>query len=163
MDVPNLDTLEQEWKAFLSAPYIIAPLIAGAGVIGWWLRGIRSGRGTDGLRGEIAGLKGETAVFVARLKLADEKVAWANKLKDEAIKAIESKRQFEDLKAGIVANEGSTLAELKAKVDAALEKLLVANDAERSAIATAVRESEGIGIGDKLEAVLIRGNKGAAK
>jgi hypothetical protein len=39
MDVPNLDTLEQEWKAFLSAPYIITPLIVGAGVIGWWLRG----------------------------------------------------------------------------------------------------------------------------
>jgi hypothetical protein len=34
MDVPNLDTLEQEWKAFLSAPYIITPLIVGAGVIG---------------------------------------------------------------------------------------------------------------------------------
>jgi hypothetical protein len=90
---------------------------------------------------------------------SSEEVAWANKIKDEAIKAIEAKRQLEDLKAGIVANEGSTLAELKAKVDAALEKLLVANNAERSAIATAVRESEAIGIGDKLEAVLIKGNK----
>ena len=94
-----------------------------------------------------------------RLKLADERVAWANEVKDKAIKAIEAKRQFEDLKAGIVANEGSTVAELKEKVDAALEKLLVANDAERSAIATAVRESEAIGIGDKLEVVLIKGNK----
>jgi hypothetical protein len=141
MDVPNLDTLEQEWKAFLSAPYIITPLIVVAGVIGWWLRGIKSGRETDGLKGEIAGLKGEITVFGARLNLADEKVAWANKVKDEAIKAIEAKRQFEDLKAGIVANEGSTLKELQAKVDAALEKLLITNDSERSAIATAVRES----------------------
>jgi hypothetical protein len=145
MGMFTLDTWKQQWGAFLSAPYIIASFMAGAGLIGWWLRGIKSGRRIDGLEAES--------------KLANKRAAWAIEVRDEAIKAIEAKRQFEDLRAGIVANEGSTLTELKAKVEAAVEKLEAAEKTVRSAIAIAAGGSEAIGIGDKVEAVLIKGNK----
>jgi hypothetical protein len=36
MDVPNLDTLEQQWRAFLSAPYIIIAPVAFASWVFWW-------------------------------------------------------------------------------------------------------------------------------
>ena len=135
MDVPNLDTLEQEWKAFLSAPYIITPLIVVAGVIGWWLRGIKSGRKIDGLEADS--------------KLADKRAAWAIELKDEAIKAIEAERQFKDSRADIIASSGNdSLAERLVKVEAAVEKLSVANNAARSAIGIAVGTLAATEIGD---------------
>jgi hypothetical protein len=144
MEMLNPDIWKQQWAVFVSAPYIIGAFIAGAGLIGWWLRGIKSESRIDGLE--------------ARLALADARVAWANEVKDESIKAIEAIRQFENLKAGIVANEGSTLAEIKAKVDAALEKLLVANHTARSAIATAaeVGVSDTVGIGESLQGEVTR-------
>jgi len=146
MGVFNPDTWKQQWETFLNAPYIIAAFMAMAGLTGWWLRGIKSERRIDGLE--------------SRLKLADERAAWANEIKDEALKAIAAERQFRTLKAEIEANGGNgALAELVVKVKAAVEQFSAADEAARSAIAIATGASEAIGIGDKLEAVLIKGNK----
>jgi hypothetical protein len=44
------------------------------------------------------------AVFEDRLKLADEKIAWANNVRDESIKAFKALNEFNELKAEIAAN-----------------------------------------------------------
>ena len=71
MDVSNPDTWKQQWTAFISAPYIVAPvLMVFGGLVG-------------GLLGRIAGLKGRISVFEDRLKLAAKQAESARQAKDE--------------------------------------------------------------------------------
>jgi hypothetical protein len=131
MDMPNLDTWKQQWTAFMSAPYIMFSFILGGGLVGWWLRWIKS-------EGRIAGLNGRISVFEDRLKLAAEQVALADRAKDEVV------RQFNDLKAGVAGN--GALAERVAKVEAALNELAAANNAVRSAVSGIIIATEGADI-----------------
>jgi hypothetical protein len=123
MEMPDLNTLEHEWRAFLSAPYIIAPFMAGAGLIGWWLRGIKSARRIDGLEAES--------------KLSDKRAAWANEARDEIA------RQFKDFKEEVAA-AGVGKDELIARI----EKL---EAAVRSALTGALNATEGADIGGAVE------------
>ena len=67
----------------------------------------------------------------------------------QAIKAIEAERQFKDSRADIIASSGNdSLAERLVKVEAAVEKLSVANNAARSAIGIAVGTLAATEIGD---------------
>jgi hypothetical protein len=110
-------------------PCIIAPFIAGAALMSWWLRGIKSERRIDALEGRIA-------VFEDRLKFAAEKVVSANEARDDVI------GQFQAYKADVAANAGnSVLAATAAKLEAALDKLATANNAVSSAISGAARIS----------------------
>lgn len=122
MDLFDLDLWKQQWQAFMNAPYIIAPFIAGAGLAGWWLRALKSGRKIDGLAGRIA-------LFEDRLKFASEKAESANQAKDEV------ERQFQIYKAEVTANSGADqLTILAAKVDAAIAQFSAASNAVSSAI-----------------------------
>jgi hypothetical protein len=130
MDVLNPDIWKQQWSAFVSAPYIIAPLIAGAVWLGWWLRGIKS-------EGKIGGLNERIAGFEDQLKFATEKASSANQAKDEVI------RQFNDLKEEVVATaENVALTARVAKIEAAIEKLSTANNAVSSAISGILNATE---------------------
>lgn len=99
----NPDTWKQQWAALMSAPYIIFPLLVVVAGAVWWIRGW------------------QIKVFKDRLQLASERVAWANEVRDEAVRAANFERQFKELKAEIVADAGnSALAESLAKVTAAV-------------------------------------------
>jgi hypothetical protein len=104
MDVFNPDTWKQQWTAFMSAPYIMFPLIACAIWGAWWLRGAKSAE--------------RIAVFEDRLKFAAEKVESANKAKDEV------EKQFQDYRTEVAAKaENGTLAAAAARVEAAMDRL----------------------------------------
>jgi hypothetical protein len=119
----NPDTWKHLLGALVNSPYIMIPPIAiAAGLIGWWLRGIKSD-------GAIAGLKAQINVYEDRLKFAAEKVATANEARDDVL------RQFQAYRADVEANAGHiTLAATAAKLEAALDKLGAANNAVSSAI-----------------------------
>jgi hypothetical protein len=121
MDRFNPDTWKQQWEAFMSAPYIMFPLIAIAGFLGWWLRGVM-------YEGKVAGLTGRIIVFEDRLRLAAEKAESADVAKSEV------ERQFQAYKAEV--GDGA-LAAAAAKVEAAIDELDTANNAVSDALAAA--------------------------
>jgi|SRR5450631_3125589 hypothetical protein len=145
MDVFNPDTWKQQWTAFMSAPFIMLPLIAGAVWVGWWLRGTKS-------EGKIAGLDERIAVFEDRLKLAAEQSASADRAKDEV------EKQFQAYKAEVAAKaEYDVLAATAAKVEAAIDDLESANNAVSSAVSGILSAAEGADIAN------FRGTVGKAK
>jgi hypothetical protein len=138
MGIFNTDTWKQQWETFLNAPYIIASFMSVAWLIGWWLRGIKSGRRIDGLEARII-------VFEDRLKFAAEKVSTSNEARDDVL------RQFQAYRAEVAANAGNiTLAATAAKLEAALDKLGAANNAVSSAIGVAAGTSTATGISGPL-------------
>jgi hypothetical protein len=110
MDALNPDTWKQQWEAFMNAPYIIITPSLIIAVATWWIRGW------------------QVRVYKERLQLASERTAFANEAKDDVI------RQFNDLKAEAAKAGNGALAARVANVEAAIEKLSVANNAVRSAI-----------------------------
>ena len=81
MDVSNPDTWKQQWTAFISAPYIVAPvLMVFGGLVGRLL-------------GRIAGLKGRISVFEDRLKLAAKQAESARQAKDEVATEFEAYKE----------------------------------------------------------------------
>ena len=91
------------------------------------------------------------AVFEDRLKLADEKIAWANNVRDESIKAFKALNEFNELKAEIAANARADALEVRVEyVETAVEKLSAANNAFRSVIGIATGASDASGISDSL-------------
>jgi hypothetical protein len=68
-------TWKQQWDAFMSAPYIIGPILIIMAAAAWWFRGKTLG-------GVIAGLRERMTVFEERLQLAAEKAALANEAKN---------------------------------------------------------------------------------
>jgi hypothetical protein len=120
---------KQQWETFLKAPYIIASFMFVAGLIGWWLSGIKSGRRIDGLD--------------AQLKIAHKRAAWAIEVRDDVI------GKFQTYRAEVTANAGnSTLAATAAKLETALDKLVAATNAVRSATGISVGSSTVTGISD---------------
>jgi hypothetical protein len=112
MDLSNPDTWKQQWTAFTSARYIVAPLIVFAGLVGWWLKGIT-----------IAGLKGRISVFEDRLKLAAKQAESARQAKDEVA------AEFETYKAEVGAKaENSALGASAARVEGAIVRFAAANN-----------------------------------
>jgi|SRR5271165_5506325 len=129
------DEWKRQWEVLMSAPYIIVPIAIASGLVGWWLQGIKSDA-------EIAGYKGTISVYEARLKLAAEQTEVADKAKAEA----ESNQRL--LKAEIASSASKEeLAALAAKVDIAIEKFAVANNAVRSAVGVADGRSTASGAG----------------
>jgi hypothetical protein len=130
MGVFSTDTWKQQWETFLNAPYIIVSFMAAAGLIGWWLRGMKSGRKIDGLAGRII-------VFEDRLKFADERAAHADEVRDDVI------RQFQTYRTEVdAANAGnSVLAATAAKLETSLDKLVAVTNETRSAIGIVVGAS----------------------
>jgi hypothetical protein len=113
MDMSNPDIWKQQWTAFTSAPFIVAPLVVFVGLVCWWLRGIR-----------IAGLKGRILVFEDRLKLAAEQAESARQAKDEVA------REFETYEAEVAANaENAALGASAARVEGAILRFAAANNA----------------------------------
>jgi hypothetical protein len=112
MDVSNPDTWKQQWTAFTSARYIVAPLIVFAGLVGWWLKGIT-----------IAGLKGRISVFEDRLKLAANQAESARQGKDEVA------TEFETYRAEVAAKaENAALGASAARVEGAIVRFAAANN-----------------------------------
>jgi hypothetical protein len=110
MDVSNADVWKQQWTAFTSAPYIAAPSIVFAGLVGWWLR-------------KIVGLNGRISVFEDRLKLAAEQAESAREAKDEVAK------EFETYKAEVAAKaENAALGAPAARVEGAILRFAAANN-----------------------------------
>ena len=112
MDVSNPDNWKQQWAAFTSAPYIVAPLIVFAGLVGWWLKGIT-----------IAGLKGRISVFEDRLTLAAKQAESARQAKDEVATEFETYRSEVGAKA-----ENAALGASAARVEGAIVRFAAANN-----------------------------------
>ena len=117
MDVSNPDTWKQQWTAFTSAPYIMAPLIAFAGLVGWWLKVTTSKR-------TIAGLNGRISVFENRLKLAAIQAESARQAKNEVVK------EFQTYRAEVAAMaENAALGATAARVEGAIVRFAASNNA----------------------------------
>ena len=127
MDVSNPDTWKQQWTAFTSARYIVAPLIVFAGLVGWWLKAMT-----------IAGLKGRISVFEDRLKLAAKQAESARQAKDEVAK------EFETYMAEVAATNSTTRSRRRAgQSDTASKKLGSAAKAENAALGASAARVEG--------------------
>jgi hypothetical protein len=111
MDLSNPDTWKQQWTAFTSARYIVAPSIVFAGLVGWWLKGIT-----------IAGLKGRISVFEDRLKLAAKQAESARHAKDEVA------TEFETYKEEAAKAENAALGTSAARVQGAILRFAAVNN-----------------------------------
>jgi hypothetical protein len=115
VDASNPDTWKQQWMALTSAPYIVAPLIVFAGLVGWWLRGIA-----------IAGLKGRISVFEDRLKLAAKQAESARQAKDKVA------TEFATYKAEVAAKatkaRSAALGASAARVESAIMQFAAASN-----------------------------------
>ena len=112
MDVRNPDTWKQQWTAFNGAPYIVAPLIVFAALVGWWLR-----------KATITGLKGRISVFEDRLKLAAKQAQSVRQAKDEVAK------EFQAYKEKVAANaENTAFGASVANVEGAILRFEAANN-----------------------------------
>jgi hypothetical protein len=112
MDVSNPDIWKQQWTAFTSAPYIVAPLIVFAALVGWWLKGIT-----------IAGLKGRILVFEDRLKLAAKQAETARQAKDEVA------TEFKAYQTEVAAKaENAALGASAARVERAIVQFAAVNN-----------------------------------
>jgi hypothetical protein len=110
MDVSNPDTWKQQWTAFISAPYIVAPvLMVFGGLVG-------------GLLGRIAGLKGRISVFEDRLKLAAKQAESARQAKDEVA------TEFEAYKEEAAKAENAALGTSAARVQGAILRFAAVNN-----------------------------------
>jgi len=111
MDVSNPDTWKQQFTAFTSAPYIVAPLLmVFGGLVGWLL-------------GRIADLKGRISVFEDRLKLAAKQAESARQAKDEVAK------EFQTYEAEVAAKaENAALGASAARVEGAILRFAAANN-----------------------------------
>jgi len=135
VEVFNSDAWKQQWATLTNAPYLMLPLLALVAVAAWWFRGKTS-------EGEIKGLRERIAGFEDLLKFAAEKAASANEARDEV------QKQFQAYKAEVSAYTGKAdLAEIAAKMDAAIEKLSAANQAVSSAVGIAGGRSAAVGVG----------------
>ena len=110
MDVSNPDTWKQQWTAFMSAPYIVAPvLMVFGGLVGLLL-------------GRIAGLKGRISVFEDRLKLAAKQAESARQAKDAVATEFETYKE-EAAKAG-----NAALGASAARVQGAILRFAAVNN-----------------------------------
>ena len=143
MDIPNLDTLAQNWRAFLNAPYIIVPPVIIVAAIVWWFRGTMFQSTISGLREQIKVFGAQKTIFDEQLQLATDKLELERGRQDSFAK------QFKDFKEEIAAGAG--ISELTARVaglETSLNELAVANKAVRSAIGIAVGTLAATEIGD---------------
>jgi hypothetical protein len=107
----NPDRWKQQWTAFMSAPYIVAPLLMlFGGLVGLLL-------------GRIAGLKGRISVFEDRLKLAAEQAESARQAKDEVAKEFETYEEEVAAKA-----ENAALGASAGRVAGAILRFAAANN-----------------------------------
>ena len=132
----------------MSAPYIIGPFIIGAGLIGWWLRGIKSEGKIGSFEGTLASqkagfdamivsLNSQIAVLEARLKLADDKAAAANEVRDDIA------RQFNDFKADVAAGAGfGAITTRVEKLEASFSELTTTSNAVRSVLTGGLSATE---------------------
>jgi hypothetical protein len=110
MDVSNPDTWEQQLAAFMSAPYIVAPvLMVFGGLVG-------------GLLGRITRLKGRISVFEDRLKLAAKQAESARQAKDEVA------TEFETYKEEAAKGENAAVGASAARVEGAIVRFAAANN-----------------------------------
>jgi hypothetical protein len=107
----NPDTWKQQWTAFMSAPYIVAPLLMlFGGLVGLLL-------------GRIATLKVRISVFEDRLKLAAEQAESARQAKDEVAK------EFETYEVEVAAKaENAALGASAARVQGAILRFAAVNN-----------------------------------
>jgi hypothetical protein len=125
MDLSNPDTWKQQWTAFMSAPYIVAPvLMVFGGLVG-------------GLLGRIAGLKGRISVFEDRLKLAATQAESARQAKDEVA------AEFEIYKAEAAKAENAALGASAARVEGAIVRFAAANNTLSEILGTAEEADSG--------------------
>jgi len=104
--------LKQQWTAFTTAPYIAAPLIVFAGLVGWWLE-----------RRKMAGLKRRISAFEDRLKLAAQQAESARQAKNDVAK------EFKTYNAEVGAKaEDAALGASAARVDGAILRFAAASN-----------------------------------
>jgi hypothetical protein len=73
----NLEFLQKQWEAFLSAPVPTVLFLALGAIAAWWLRGAIDKGETEGLRGKVDALE-------ERLRLAGDKAQLAAEAKERA-------------------------------------------------------------------------------
>jgi hypothetical protein len=120
LDLFSPDVWKRQWEAFMKAPYVIFPTLIVGTVVSWWFCSMIH-------QSEIAGLR-------ERIQLAAEKVELANQAKAEV------EREVNGL--NISSNCNGDLPVRVAKVEDAIRKLSLANDAVRSVVGTGTANGE---------------------
>ena len=133
----NPDTWKQQWVAFMSAPYIIFPLLAIVAVVVWWFRGTMFQSTIAGLREQIKVLGTQKTIFEDRMQLASEKVNLERGNQESLA------RQISNLKGEIDKAGNDDLAARVAKVETALAELVAASNAVRSVVSGIINATEG--------------------
>jgi hypothetical protein len=129
MDPFNPETWKHQWEVFITAPYIIFPLIVVGLIIGWWIGSRLGGAGISGLNATIGNLNTRNEVLEERLRLA------ADRERDVREKMASLEREFQQWKAQVAADAPrETLAPLTGNVNSAFEQLKTANTALGAAL-----------------------------
>jgi chromosome segregation ATPase len=124
MDPFNPETWKHQWEVFITAPYIILPLMVLSLVAGWWIGNKLASAGISGLNGTISNLNARIGVLEERLRFAAEREQDVQRARETL------EKQVEELKAQIAAGaQKEELAPISARVDAALGEFRAANTA----------------------------------
>jgi hypothetical protein len=129
MDPFKPETWKQQWDAFMTAPYLLMPLIIAALILGWWIGKRLASAGLDGLNGTIDNLRANIGVLEARLDFASDRE------KDVHRTSANLEKQIQDLTAQIAAGASNKqLIATSAKVDVAITQFSTANNALATAL-----------------------------
>jgi hypothetical protein len=124
VDPFNPETWKHQWEAFVTAPYVLMPLVVLALVVGWWIGNKLAASRVEGLNGAIENLKANIDALRARLDLA------ADREKAVQLARAELEKQVAELKAQIAAGvSNEKLIATSAKVDMAITQFSTANNA----------------------------------
>lgn len=129
MDPFDSETWKHQWGVFMTAPYVLLPLMVLALLIGWWIGNKLASARVEGLNGTVDNLKANIAVLEARLELA------ADREKDVQRARAELEKQVQELKAQVGAGApNEKIRAITARVDAAIGEFTTANTALSTAI-----------------------------
>jgi hypothetical protein len=127
---------QQQRIAFTSAFWMMLPLLVAVVWAVWWFRGTR-------FAGKIDGLEAKIGVLNERLNLAADKVAIADRAKDELEKQVQTLRV--ELAALTAKAENASLAKVEAqlqKVEIATGNLATANNAVSSTLSMSLKTTD---------------------
>jgi hypothetical protein len=129
MDAFSPEIWKHQWDIFISAPYVLMPLLVLALTVGWWIGSKLAGARIEGLHGTIDNLKANIGVLDDRLNFA------VDRERDVQHARTELEKQIFELKAQTVLDVSNPgWAATSAKVGAAFTQFSTANNALAAAL-----------------------------
>jgi len=136
MDAFNLDTLGQQGRMFLNAPYIVLPPAIIVAIAVWWFRGTMFQPVIAGLREQIKVFGAQKTIFDTQMQITAEKLELERERQDSLA------RQINGLKEEVAKAGNDALAARVAEVERALAELSAASNAVSSALTGVLSATE---------------------